>query len=134
MLLNFGHTIGHALESWFLETDQPLTHGEAVYIGMICEAHFLSSVAAPSLDEPEGQTKASDLQNEVMTLGLHVFTHRMIPTTAFPELWTLMQQDKKNLSGTVRMTVPDKGPFSMKIIVPTQSDLERSLQYFNALK
>lgn len=37
-LLNFGHTIGHAIESYFLQTDQPLTHGEAVAIGMVCEA------------------------------------------------------------------------------------------------
>ncbi|MCK6694924.1 MAG: 3-dehydroquinate synthase, partial [Thermoanaerobaculia bacterium] len=36
-LLNFGHTIGHAIESYFLNTDDPLTHGEAVAIGMVCE-------------------------------------------------------------------------------------------------
>lgn len=133
MLLNFGHTIGHALESLFLNSDEPLTHGEAVYIGMICEAHFLSSIAIYPMDEPEDRTKGSDLQANVTALGRHVFKHRSIPTSAFPELWALMLQDKKNLSGTVRMAVPDKGAFSMKIIVPSQSELERSLQYFNGL-
>ena len=36
--LNFGHTIGHAVESEALESDQPLLHGEAVAIGMVCES------------------------------------------------------------------------------------------------
>ena len=32
--LNLGHTLGHALEAWSQGTDQPLSHGEAVAIGM----------------------------------------------------------------------------------------------------
>jgi 3-dehydroquinate synthase len=32
--LNLGHTLGHVLEAWSLDTDQPLSHGEAVAIGM----------------------------------------------------------------------------------------------------
>ena len=37
-ILNFGHTIGHAVESYFLETEhkENLTHGEAIAIGMVC--------------------------------------------------------------------------------------------------
>jgi 3-dehydroquinate synthase len=40
-ILNFGHTIGHAFESHFLDTDHHLLHGEAIALGMICEG-FLS--------------------------------------------------------------------------------------------
>ena len=36
--LNFGHTIGHALEGYALETGHPLLHGEAIAIGMYCES------------------------------------------------------------------------------------------------
>jgi len=39
-ILNFGHTIGHALESIALETGYDLLHGEAVVKGMIVEAHI----------------------------------------------------------------------------------------------
>lgn len=35
-VLNFGHTIGHAIEAFSLTTDTPLTHGEAVALGMWC--------------------------------------------------------------------------------------------------
>lgn len=34
-ILNFGHTIGHAIESHCLTTDHPLLHGEAVVLGLI---------------------------------------------------------------------------------------------------
>jgi 3-dehydroquinate synthase len=40
--LNFGHTIGHALESFYLKSGTPVTHGMAVAAGMICET-WLSS-------------------------------------------------------------------------------------------
>ncbi len=40
-VLNFGHTIGHALEAYFLYTEKPLLHGESIALGMIAEA-FLS--------------------------------------------------------------------------------------------
>ncbi|MBK6995960.1 MAG: 3-dehydroquinate synthase [Lewinellaceae bacterium] len=80
MLLNFGHSIGHALESWFLETEEPLTHGEAVYIGMVCESFLAGN---------EG------LQKAVLKLGQHVFPHRNMDSEIFPAIWELMQQDKK---------------------------------------
>ena len=35
-VLNFGHTMGHALEAFSLTTETPLTHGEAVALGMWC--------------------------------------------------------------------------------------------------
>jgi 3-dehydroquinate synthase len=39
--LNFGHTIGHALESYSQEHDEdPLLHGEAIAIGMVTEAYL----------------------------------------------------------------------------------------------
>lgn len=38
--LNFGHTLGHAIESHFLESETPLLHGEAIAIGMILESYL----------------------------------------------------------------------------------------------
>ena len=39
-MLNFGHTLGHAIESHFLDTDKMLLHGEAIAIGMVLEAYI----------------------------------------------------------------------------------------------
>jgi len=38
--LNFGHTIGHAIESYLLETPIPLLHGEAIAVGMVLESYI----------------------------------------------------------------------------------------------
>ena len=48
-ILNFGHTLGHAIESHSLITDCPLLHGESVALGM-CSALWLS-VKLLGLDE-----------------------------------------------------------------------------------
>ena len=40
--LNFGHTLGHAIESFFLNTNKKLLHGEAISIGIIL-ASFISN-------------------------------------------------------------------------------------------
>ncbi len=48
-ILNFGHTLGHAIESYCLTTAHPLLHGEAVALGM--EAALWLSVKQRGLDE-----------------------------------------------------------------------------------
>src|SRR6201996_7947995 len=50
--LNFGHTIGHAIETYSLLNDKdPLSHGEAIAIGMICEAYLAHQKVGLSADE-----------------------------------------------------------------------------------
>jgi 3-dehydroquinate synthase len=51
-MLNFGHTIGHALESFFNTDDEDvLLHGHAVATGMICEAYLSYKLSGMSLGE-----------------------------------------------------------------------------------
>ena len=115
MLLNFGHTFGHALESYFLETSDPLTHGEAVAIGMICESML------------------SNKRDEITARLSSYFPPRPIPPSAFPAIWKLMLQDKKNSSGNVRMALPDELPFSMKTVDISPETMVRSLSFYNGL-
>lgn len=117
MLLNFGHSIGHAVESYFLGTTTPITHGEAVAIGMICESHLAQLPVAEQLT----------------TFVLRHFPHVAVPETAFPALWKWMLQDKKNTSDTVRMAVPDVLPYSLRIAEPAREQVENSLRFYNRL-
>jgi 3-dehydroquinate synthase len=39
-ILNFGHTIGHAIESYMLQKNKNILHGEAIAAGMICELYI----------------------------------------------------------------------------------------------
>lgn len=90
-ILNFGHTIGHALESYYLNTATPLAHGHAVAIGMLLEARL--SVAQATLSKTEFQSIEKYIKQ----------TYQLqIPTNA-EALWALMLQDKKNVNGEVRI-------------------------------
>jgi 3-dehydroquinate synthase len=90
-ILNFGHTIGHALESYYLNTETALSHGHAVAIGLLLESHL--SVELSTL------TKEEFLSIETKIKSIYTL---QIPKDA-AGLWALMQQDKKNNNIEVRM-------------------------------
>lgn len=95
-ILNFGHTIGHALESYYLHTDTPLAHGHAVAIGLLLESKL--SVGQSSL------TQAEFLAIETRIKSLYTL---QIPND-IEGLWALMQHDKKNDNGEVRVCLLTK--------------------------
>jgi 3-dehydroquinate synthase len=84
--LNFGHTIGHAVESMALATDNPLTHGEAIAIGMVCEG-YLSNILW-------GFPK--EAFEEMTQFILKIYGKYDIQQFDIQQLIALMQQDKKN--------------------------------------
>lgn len=93
--LNFGHTVGHAVESWSLGTDAPLLHGEAVAIGMICEAWLSQQLTGL----PE-----QDLDDIVRWIR-RVYTLPELPEQIFPDLIALMRNDKKNTGEAINCTL-----------------------------
>lgn len=94
--LNFGHTIGHAFETYSLRNDaSPLTHGEAVAMGMICEAYI--SYRSLGLDHLQ--------RDELVKQILLNFNHYKIPTTAIDELVEITNYDKKNRKGRLMLTL-----------------------------
>ena len=93
--LNFGHTIGHAIESYFLNTDQRLFHGEAIAAGMIMEAWL--SVQLNTLDQSD--------QGTITEYFLRIYGHQRIPEASYPELLRLMRQDKKNDGDQINFTL-----------------------------
>ena len=92
--LNFGHTIGHALETHFLETEKALLHGEAVAVGMIAES-WLSKQA--------GVLSEDDYQ-EIEAALLKYYTIPEIPVSDFDALIEHMYNDKKNIGGKINCT------------------------------
>lgn len=85
--LNFGHTIGHALESWALSKQKPIPHGRAVAIGMIAEAYISQAM---------GFLKSEELEQIEEDLS-HYFG---IDLSYQPEeLLAFVKKDKKNRSG-----------------------------------
>ena len=86
-ILNFGHTIGHAIEGYSLVNDvNPLLHGEAIAIGMVCEAYL--SYKFNNLEKSELDEIVSYLQS--------IYPSYQLNSAIYPELLDLMKNDKKN--------------------------------------
>jgi len=90
-ILNFGHTIGHAIESFYLGTDKQLLHGEAIAIGMICEAY---------LSYKENLISKEALQ-EIQDAIKNVFHFEKGLKIATPQIIDNMSKDKKNRDGKI---------------------------------
>lgn len=121
-ILNFGHTIGHAVESYALINDKaPLTHGEAIAIGMICEAYLSSTNNTLTKEELEDITKYM----------LSLYPAYQIKTKSFKDLLSFMQSDKKNEHGQIMFSLLNKiGACDYNCIV-TEQDILESLSYYN---
>lgn len=94
-VLNFGHTVGHAIESFSLETDTPLLHGEAVAIGMVVEADISRRLSL--LDTKT----ATQIQSAVAKSSLPA----SVPRFPVGQLLKRMDTDKKNRAGSIRFTL-----------------------------
>ncbi|MEX2380395.1 MAG: 3-dehydroquinate synthase family protein [Vicingaceae bacterium] len=93
--LNFGHTVGHALESYFLKNGQPIPHGYAIAAGMFVEA-FLSVQYS--------QLPKADFEDIAQTIRL--FYQVLDFTEAdLDEILSYLKQDKKNEGGKSRFTL-----------------------------
>ena len=96
-LLNFGHTIGHAVEALSLETDTPLLHGEAVSIGMAIEAELACRMRL--LDE----AAVGHIRQALEAAALPTRCPRL-PVSA---ILSRLRADKKNEYGRVQLSLPD---------------------------
>lgn len=83
--LNFGHTIGHALESFYLKSDNPVTHGMAIAAGMICEAWISSKIF---------NIECTNL-NTIVSMIDKNFSRFEFSENDIPVLMQIMKQDKK---------------------------------------
>jgi 3-dehydroquinate synthase len=88
-ILNYGHTIGHALES--LAGYRGLIHGEAVGIGLVQEADLACHMGLC------GREVVERIRSLVQRVGLS----EQVSQTSFTSLWGAMQHDKKVVGGRV---------------------------------
>ena len=96
-ILNFGHTLGHAIESYFLEAPDkaPLLHGEAIAIGMILESYLsLQKGYITQSEYVEVKDTISGIYNKVS-----------FSANDIEFIIRLLSHDKKNEGGRVMYTL-----------------------------
>ena len=122
-LLNFGHTIGHALETFALENNRPLLHGQAVALGMLAEAWLSTQLTGLTQEE----------FNEIQLVIFSNFDLFQFEEADFERILELMGHDKKNVAGKVRLTLLSKIGTGVYDIGCEEILLRESLQYLAAL-
>ena len=95
--LNFGHTLGHAIESYFLEENSQITllHGEAIAAGMILESYLSKEKGLLSNDEYQ----------EIKYIINDVFERVSFSNEAIQKIIELLDYDKKNEFGTIQFVL-----------------------------
>ncbi|MCX7743765.1 MAG: 3-dehydroquinate synthase [Flavobacteriales bacterium] len=95
-VLNFGHTVGHALEAFFMKKSPDMVcHGEAIAAGMICEALIATRCCGLPMD----------VYYEIENVLDEIYVRLSFSETAIPEILEYMMQDKKNNQSEIRMAL-----------------------------
>lgn len=122
-ILNFGHTLGHAIESFYLESEdkENLTHGEAIAIGMVCESYMSSKL----LSFP------AEKVNEVKDVVVSTYNKINLLKEDFSSILNLLKHDKKNVNGQVNFVLlNDYEDFKIDCKVPVELII-KSMEFYN---
>lgn len=94
-ILNFGHTMGHAIETFLLKNGGDILHGEAIAAGMIMESYLSEKLSGLStIQRVEIETKLLEWYGKIA-----------IKTSDYSKIVDLMKQDKKNQNGEILSTL-----------------------------
>jgi 3-dehydroquinate synthase len=118
--LNFGHTIGHAFESYFLKSEQPITHGQAIAAGMICEAYISQKLYEFETEQLE----------EVVTMFDINFNRLDVNPDLIPTFLELMRQDKKVREGQLKFSLLRKIGKAVHHVEVNPELVVESLKYY----
>ncbi|MBB1150529.1 MULTISPECIES: 3-dehydroquinate synthase [unclassified Myroides] len=99
-ILNFGHSIGHAVESYYLTNPnkERMLHGEAIAIGMIIESYI--STVTLGLNQSIYQGIKESIQ--------YIYGKQIFSETEIEEILSWLKFDKKNRAGEIRMVLLSK--------------------------
>lgn len=99
-ILNFGHTLGHAVESYFLESKsrETLLHGEAIAIGMILEGYLSKELTGLPNTELEA----------IKRTFLKRYHKKEFSEADIKTILSLLKFDKKNSHGNINFVLLEK--------------------------
>ncbi|SEJ56378.1 3-dehydroquinate synthase [Dyadobacter koreensis] len=121
-ILNFGHTLGHAVETYFLgkSEGERLFHGEAIAVGMIMESYL--SYKRNLIDKKT----LSDIEEFLFA----TYGKVLINPEDVDAIIALTRQDKKNRGSEVRFSLLEgAGKCGFDIAVPV-SEMRKAIAYY----
>jgi 3-dehydroquinate synthase len=123
-ILNFGHTIGHAIEGYSLYNDEvPLLHGEAIAIGMVCEAWLSHKLAGLSEEE----------LRDITATFLSKYPKYTYAEEKYTLFLDLMKNDKKNEDNKIGFALlKEIGDCTYNVYVG-EEDIKAALDYYTTI-
>ncbi|MGL4630597.1 MAG: 3-dehydroquinate synthase family protein, partial [Leadbetterella sp.] len=119
--LNFGHTLGHAVETYYLENKpKRILHGEGVAAGMIMESYI--SYKKGLLSERE--------LIEIEEFLFSIYGKVRIESSEVANIIALTIQDKKNVGNSVRGAIIDKIGSCLYDVPFSKSEMRAALEYY----
>ena len=120
-VLNFGHTIGHAVESYLLEKPgRELLHGEAIAVGMLCETYL--SVKKGLLSK--------EALDEIETFLVSVYEKVPLSEDDIQTISRFALQDKKNSGATINCTLLERIGKAVYDQPTTLPEIQEALRYY----
>ncbi|OIN58385.1 3-dehydroquinate synthase [Arsenicibacter rosenii] len=130
-ILNFGHTLGHAVETYFLTRSAEaapkrggqtgrLLHGEAIAVGMIAEAYIAFT----------RQMIEERLLAQIEEYVFSVYGRVALTDADIEPILALTLQDKKNKGKQVRMALLDGYGSCAYDIAVTKTEMQQALDYY----
>ena len=120
--LNFGHTIGHAFESYAMKTGRPILHGYAVVYGMIAELYLSVKKCGLGINELDS----------ISAWMISKYGKFEIQESDFGALYQLMTHDKKNEGKRINFTlIPEIGKVEINVDCPMELIFE-ALNYYKS--
>ena len=120
-ILNFGHTIGHAVESYFLPTEERLFHGEAIAVGMIAESFIAHK---------KGLLTAGELTS-ITNYLLGIFEKQDLSFDD-DEVIELIMQDKKNKENKILMALTSGIGKAVWDVEVSAGEVKESIAYYRS--
>lgn len=120
-ILNFGHTLGHAIETYFLGKPKlHLLHGEAIAAGMICEAFI--SFNRGMID----QKTLEDVEEFIFS----VYGKATITISDIEPIIALTSQDKKNKGKEIRFSLLEGTGKCVYDLPVSKAEMKKALEYY----
>jgi 3-dehydroquinate synthase len=122
-ILNFGHTVGHAVEAYFLDKKNSLLHGEAIVIGMCVELCL-------------GKVLTLTAPKTTMAAFLFLKNHFILQSFSEKEIEVfigLMQHDKKNKNGELNFALIEDVAKPLINISACAQDVKEAFALYNNL-
>ncbi|MCS6820948.1 MAG: 3-dehydroquinate synthase [Microscillaceae bacterium] len=120
--LNFGHTVGHAIESFLLQfPERAILHGEAIVVGMLCEAWLaMKRNLLPKTDF-----------EQIWAYLTHIYPQKIVfSPEEVSEIAKLCLQDKKNTHRQILLATLEQIGKAVFDVPVTLGEIEQALYFY----